>query len=527
MARANQLFEGGDMKLDKVIITHRSALKEKYEERSLRVERAIQRLIAADQKRGLETKLVALDSATDMAAVHGEAVKDKDDQRAVKKAIDAVFDVYEPDYILILGAQDIVPHQDLKNPAYDPGGDDDKVVPSDIPYACEAPYSKDPGDFVGPTRVVGRVPDLLRSSDPAYLVSLLGTATRHRTRPRSEYQRYFSVSAEVWKASTVLSLTKLFGSSVSMATCPPRGPSWTSAELGRRVHFINCHGSPEDPNFYGQRGSSYPVAHTAGKLVRKIMNGTVIAVECCYGAQLYDPADADMQPGICSTYLRDGAYGFFGSSTIAYGPSEGNGQADLLCQYFIDEILDGASLGEATLKARHRFAQAYTHVDATDLKTMIQFHLFGDPSIHPVGAVPHALARTKAFKQAFRERQNARGTRGLRRERAARTGTNLRNSLGRPSPSDEPLPGEVKSVLASLAQESGIKTFGAQSFTVNYPGKAMADKMKRFAPVRAGRALYMVSGRRPLPKEAPGRVIVITGTVQNGQLIHMRRVHSR
>lgn len=526
-ARGVPLKEGEVMKPDKVIITNMGALKEKYGEGFGRVEQAIQRLITADKKRGLDTKLVAIDSASDMSAVHGEVVKEKEDQRAVKRAVDAVFDAYEPDYIMILGAQDIVPHQDLKNPAYDPGGDDDKVVPSDIPYACEAPYSKKPGDFVGPTRVLGRLPDLVRSSDPGYLVSLLGTAARHKARPRSEYQKYFSVSAEVWKASTALSLTKVFGSSTSMATSPPKGPSWTNTELGRRVHFMNCHGSPEDPNFYGQRGRSYPIAHTAKKLVKKIMNGTVIAVECCYGAQLYDPADADMQPGICSTYLRDGAYGFFGSSTIAYGPSEGNGQADLICQYFINEVLDGASLGEATLKARHRFAQTYTHVDPTDLKTMIQFHLFGDPSIHAVGAVPHALARSKSFKQAFRERQNAKGTRKLRRERAARTGTNLRNSLGTPNRSDEALPSEVAVVLESVARESAIKSFRAQSFRVKFPGEAMVETMKRFAPARKGRALYMVSGSRPLPKEAPGRVVVIIGTVQNGQLIHMRRLHSR
>ena len=84
------------------------------------------------------------------------------------------------------------------------------------------------------------------------------------------------------------------------------------------------------------------------------MNGTVVAVECCYGAELYDPSDSDMQSGICSTYLRDGAYGYFGSSTIAYGPNQGNGQADLICQYFLDEVLNGASLGEATQRARHR-----------------------------------------------------------------------------------------------------------------------------------------------------------------------------
>jgi hypothetical protein len=462
-----------------------------------------------------------------MAAVQGQAVADRLDQRAVKFAIDAVYDAYEPDYIMILGAPDIVPHQDLKNPAYDPQGDDDKVVPGDIPYACEAPYSKQPADFIGPTRVVGRLPDLVGSRDPSYIVSLLGTAARHTARPRSEYQKYFSVSAEVWKASTALSLTRIFGNSTAMATSPPKGPAWTPAELGRRVHFINCHGSPEDPNFYGQRGSSYPIAHTAKKLVKKIMNGTVIAVECCYGAQLYDPADADMESGICSTYLRDGAYGFFGSSTIAYGPSEGNGQADLICQYFIDEVLDGASLGEATLKARHRFVQAYTHLDPTDLKTIAQFYLLGDPSVHAVGSAPHALSMVKAFRQAFRGHQNVKGTRRLRRERAARTGTNLWKSLGKLQSSDVPVPPEVAKILESVAAESGIEAFGFRSFAVAYRAEAMGRAMKRFAPGRGERKLYMLVGKRAGAKGTPGRVVAIVATVQNGELIHMRRLHSR
>ncbi len=515
------------MKPDKVIITNMGALKKKYDDRFGRVQAAMDRLLGADKRRGLHTKLVAVDSANDMRAAHGKAVKKVDDQRAVKKAVDAIYAAYVPDYIMILGAQDIVPHQDLKNPVYDPQGDDDKVVPSDMPYACEAPYSKEPGDFVGPTRVVGRLPDLVRSSDPTYLVSLLGTAARHKTRPRSDYQKYFSVSAEVWKASTALTLTKIFGSSVSMATSPPKGPIWTNAELGRRVHFINCHGSPDDPNFYGQRGRSYPIAHTAKKLVKKIMNGTVIAVECCYGAQLYDPADADMQPGICCIYLWDGAYGFLGSSTIAYGPSEGNGQADLMCQYFIDEVLDGASLGEATLKSRHRFAQAYTHLDPTDLKTMVQFHLLGDPSIHAVAPVPHSFSRGKIFKQTFKDRQNVQGTRKLRRERAARMGTNLRNSLGILERSEGAMPAEVLKILDSAARESGVKSFGAHSFTVTYRDKAMAGTMKRFTPEREGRALHMIVGTRASAKSAPGRVVAIVATVQNGQFIHMRRLHSR
>ena len=515
------------MQPDKVIIINMSALKQKYQAGIGRIEPAIARLIAADAKRGLKTILVAIDSAADMGAVNGQAVAVAGDQRAVKMAVDAVYHAYTPDYVMMLGAPDIVPHQDLKNPVYSPGGDDDKVVPSDIPYACEAPYSKRPADFVGPTRVVGRLPDLVGSRNPAYLVSLLGTAARHKVRPRADYQKYFSLSAEVWKGSTALSLTRIFGNSTAMATSPPRGPNWTSAELARRIHFINCHGSLDDPNFYGQRGNSYPIAHTAKKLVKKIMNGTVIAVECCYGAQLYDPAEADNEPGICSTYLRDGAYGYFGSSTIAYGPSEGNGQADLICRYFIEEVLDGGSLGEAALKARHRFAQAYTHLDPTDLKTMVQFHLLGDPSVHAVGSPPHALSKVKAFRQAFRERQNVKGTRGLRRERAARTGTNLERSLGKLKSSDAPVPPEVAKILEAAAAESGIEAFGFRSFDVAYRAEASARAMKRFAPVRAGRQLYLLVGKKDAAEEAPGRVVAIVATVQNGELIHLRRLHSR
>jgi hypothetical protein len=515
------------MQIDKVIVTNMGALREKYGKSMPRVERALLGLVAADKKRGLDTKIVAVDSADDIEAAGGRPVRVRDDQKQVKTAVDAVCQAYRPDYLMILGAADILPHQDLRNPVYDPQGDDDRVVPSDIPYACEAPYSKDPRKFVGPTRVVGRVPDLPGVADPTYLVFLLGTAARHKTRARADYQKHFSVTAEVWKESTALSLTKLFGSSDAMATSPPKGPAWTAAQVGRRIHFINCHGAPSDPNFYGQRGNSYPVAHSAKRLIKRIMNGTVIAAECCYGAELYDPADSEMQPGICSTYLRDGAYGYFGSSTIAYGPSEGNGQADLICQYFLNEVLDGASLGDAALRARHRFAQAYTHLDPVDLKTLVQFHLLGDPSIHAVSYVSHAIVRAKTFKKAFRERQNVKGTRMLRREKSARTGTNLQRGLGAVKRTAETVPPYVAEILKSAAKESAVSSFGTRAFEVAFPAEAARGNMLPFAELRKKRAVHMLVGRKDLAPGSPGGVVVLVATVQDGQLIHLRRLHSR
>src|SRR6185295_4052350 len=103
--------------------------------------------------------------------------------------------------------------------------------------------------------------------------------------------------------------------------------------LQRRAHFINCHGGDADPSFYGQLGKKYPNALNAVDLPGKIAEGTVAAVECCYGGQVYDAKSVAGQIGICSTYLGEGAYAFLGSTTIAYGPADENGSADLICQY--------------------------------------------------------------------------------------------------------------------------------------------------------------------------------------------------
>lgn len=514
------------MPADKVIVTNVSALKAKYGKTYPRVQAAISRLVAADRKRGLTTRLLALDSAADMRSVKGVAVSEGLDQRQVKAAIDAVHTALQPEYLMILGAPDVVPMQELSNPMR---GDGDDVVPSDLPYACAAPHGKNPRGFLGPTRVVGRLPDLLGKGDAGYLVRLLSTAARYRTRPRSDYQEYFGISAEKWKGSTGLSLTKLFGASAAMETVPPKGPRWRDAELERRLHFINCHGGASDPDFYGEpaRREAFPTAHSAKLLKRKIANGTVIAAECCYGAELYDPSDSGGQAGICNTYLYDGAYGFFGSTTIAYGPSEGNGQADLICQYFIEAVLGGASLGRAALEARQRFAAAYTHLDPADLKTMAQFYLLGDPSVHPVGAVSHALARTKAFSAAFKGAKSRPGTRALRRERLVRTGTNLQQTLGAVERARRSEPAAVKRLLAAAARESGLQEIGRESYAVEFPKGVQKGELRIFEKARRNRSVHVLLGERGKGQGKARAVTALIATVQDGELVHLRRVHQR
>jgi hypothetical protein len=52
--------------------------------------------------------------------------------------------------------------------------------------------------------------------------------------------------------------------------------------------------------------------------------------------------------------LKNKALAFVGSSTIAYGPADGQGLADLITQDFIKGVLNGASTGRAFLEAQQR-----------------------------------------------------------------------------------------------------------------------------------------------------------------------------
>jgi hypothetical protein len=471
---------------DKIIATNLGALKTKYGANGYsKIRAAVRALISADKARGLRTRLLALDSASQMKKVKGSAVTDQASARQNKAAIDAVFTSIRPDYLMILGAVDVVPHQDLINPVY--GGDDeDEYAYGDIPYACEQPYSQQAEKFIGPTRVVGRLPDLTAGTDPAYLIGLLDTAAKWRSRKREDYSDYFAVSAAQWAKSTKLSVQRLFGSDKNLSFSPSAGPKWSGTVLARRTHFINCHGGQTDPQFYGQKGKTYPVAHDAGLVMGKIAEGTVAAVECCYGGELYDSnLLTSKQQGMCNTYLAEKTYGYFGSSTIAYGPSEGNESADLLCQYFLRRVLAGASLGRAALEARQEFAQAGPDIDPVDIKTLAQFSLFGDPSIHPVAIPTPDTVMTSGLAKGFHAVPAIAGLvpanvspieRAERRRQLLTKGlfVSATQPVARRT-SRSPGPGALAATLQRLAAEANIKNPKMISFRVEVGGTPARD----------------------------------------------------
>lgn len=360
----------------KVILVNGGALDQKYGDSSGEVWKAIDALIAADAKRGVKTELVKLDDSSGRAGSaaisHGAAWTE------VRTAVNMVDGSYSwpRDYVLLLGGPDLLPHCELDNPTPDDG---DPTVPSDLPYACTNRGGGAISDYLGPTRVVSRLPDVPGATEPSVLLALLGYAAGFTTLPPRFYDGPLAISAEVWKGSSALTLAQLLGFTQALQLSPPKGPNW--GESLPRLHFANLHGAPRSTQYFGQREASFPVAHDAALVEDQVKEGAIAAVEACYGAELFDPEGQLPMP---LTYLRSGAYAFFGSTTIAYGPATGNDYADIVCRLFLGTLLEGASIGRAGLETRQKYIAQAVPLDPIDLKTVAQFLVLGDPSLQPV-----------------------------------------------------------------------------------------------------------------------------------------------
>lgn len=486
---------------DKVIVSNNSALTAKYGAAGLvAINSAIQGMIAADAANGITTQYVALDDAAMMSALGGAAVANATDQQAVKAAIDAIYvGTDKPDYLMILGSVDVVPHQDLVNPVFDPAhptNDPDRLVPSDLPYACDVPFSTAADDFIGPSRVVGRLPDLTGGTNSADLVNLIHNATKATATPAANIGS-LGITAQAWQASTDLSLKTLFGPAASALPSPVQGPKWATPPLDARVHFINCHGALNHPQFHGEP-NNYPVAHDAAWITNKIATGTIAAVECCYGAQLYDPAAAHGQMSVGNTYLSCGASAYLGSTTIAYGPAASNAYADLICRFFLEELFAGKSSGDALLSARLRYVQASLPTDPVDLKTLAQFLLLGDPSLHPVvpapahagaAAVPHGMSTTAVAVDKGSSARKA------RRQAAKTEATEIETSHPVSDTAIE-VPADVAPKMKEYIDRAGLKSFTMTSFATTFGRGGLARAKGVAASTPTQQRVHLAVGER-------------------------------
>ena len=460
------------MTIDKVIISNRAALQNKYGKPGFqKIHAAVKKLIAADKKRNLNSALVFVDDVPAMKKMKSKAVKDSTDPEQYKDAIDNIYNQLHPDYILLLGAQDIIPHCRFRIPIPD---DDDNYVGSDVPYACDAPFSRNAGDFIAPGRVLGRLPDITGETDPSYLIGLIQNSIKWKPLKLSAYKKYFSLSVKWWKKSTATSLKNIFENNSKLKLAPPTLGPYTKPELATLMHFFNCHGGLRTSEFYGQtseNSDNYPVCFESEMLEGKVSYGTVTAAECCYGALLYNPSrPTKIHRPISNTYLQNGAVAFVGSTTAAYGPSHGQGGADYITQYFLIAIQKGASSGRAFLEAQQRFVEkGDVKMDPTDLKTIIQFLLLGDPSLTPVEDQPKTTPGKTPVKTIMNKKAHDVKERKDRRLKLSQKSVFINSTTETPKRIEATVTGSVKADIEKALRSYKFKD--GKKFTYGFKPK--------------------------------------------------------
>jgi hypothetical protein len=455
---------------DKIIVSNRSVLMKKYKESGLeQIEAAVRKLIQADARKGIASRFFYLDDKM-IRRFRATPVRQVESGHQNKNAMDALYRWFKPDYILILGSSDVVPHIKVSNLT---GDEDGLIIDSDLPYSCDRPFHRNARHFLSPTRVLGRLPDIHGGRNPAYLVRLLENATTITKRPRKDYEAWFGLSAKVWTGSSAITSANLFSNFDGLSFCPPEGTGKHRHLDKARIHFFNCHGDSQAHKFWGQQEGVYPTSFSSDDVPPQLLEGTFVAAECCYGAQQYAPGRGKLS--ISATYLFSNAAAYVGSTTIAYGEDRSQENADLLTQYFVQFVLRGHSIGRAFLEAQQEFIKSSApRIDIYELKTIAQFLLLGDPSIHLVQRKHKSLVVDRG-KLLIESQSAEKFFRKARRQQLQDNGIRAGRSVKTPRAEGRKVPKERHRQFSKLARQNGLRRFTTSMFSYG-SGKGEREK---------------------------------------------------
>jgi hypothetical protein len=459
----------------KLSVTVKSRLEGKYAPSDLqKINDAVKGWIEADKKRGIQTVHVHVDDPTEMNDLGVEPVSGEATPEKMKQAIDLLWKKITPTphYLVLFGGHDIVPMFVVPNPTYLwEDQDNDKTVLTDNPYASSEPFSKDDQNvYLVPDRVIGRIPDMVsapgdtgRNGDPAWFVRYLDTATEWESQPDSFYNQPYVICTDEAKEAGKKCVQKAFAeSSLPLFVCPPDSDTSPPARQGLSapLHMIKCHGNKKDATFWGflesDENKEDPCpAITSATLKEYLEPRTVVATMCCYGAQIFAPKDADTWP-LASTYLRKGALGYVGSTMMAWVGLGKMSGADWIVTAYLKNVLDGESIGLAFLKSKQDF---HRHdgirgrvIDVEGEKTLIEYILLGDPSIHPV-----SNSQSSVGTLAVQERQQ-------RRVAGAMMAAGIGKLLPTRSPATPEDKAKATEVFASKVAKDAMKNLKGFSF---------------------------------------------------------------
>lgn len=335
-------------------------LSKRYGESGAAVTRAVEQLAGTT---------VVVSGSADAAGIR------RDLQRALGEAPDAP--------VLLVGGLATLPFFEVP---FSPRVDADRFVATDNPYGVPG-TSTSLVDVALPSRAVGRIPD--HPGDTAE--SFAARVGRLCAGPAGDGTGgWYVLSAKVWQGTTTAMAAGL-GVDVPIDLAPPRAPadfadpSFVGASARR--HLFNLHGSDRDARWFGEEAKKFPPAldpaAVAWLAAGNRLAGALVFSQACYGAFLLMPGGLrSARDACCLQFLEQGAAGFVGSTTIAYGGTTGGMVcSDVLAVEFLTAASRGAPLGAALLAARATLAASVRSPPAgAELKTLLQFVLYGDPA---------------------------------------------------------------------------------------------------------------------------------------------------
>jgi hypothetical protein len=362
-----------------LIISSRRQLHRVYGARSARrVEAALRRLLAGRAARGVDSRLAWIEDGLADLAIAGASVEPE----AISQQLAQIAGALERggrqlESVLIIGGPEVVPFYEAPNPTLYDG---DASVPSDCFYGACNPFA------LMPEWAVGRLPGA-SGGDAALLLRLITDAASYRRRPLDQSLKTFGYSTEAWRQSSAKVYAEIPASDTLLISPPTLATTLDHSLLNQAQRiYCNLHGVRVGPLWYGKPSDRRTLlaALRPADLASLDLRGAVVMSEACYGAAI---AGRDERSSLALAFLACGAVGFLGATAISYGPtSPPGGEADLIALYFWRALrTPGATLGAALMAARAgmlRATLAYQAVlDEDDQKTLLEFVLYGDPTL--------------------------------------------------------------------------------------------------------------------------------------------------
>ncbi|MCR5124478.1 MAG: zinc ribbon domain-containing protein [Treponema sp.] len=276
-------------------------------------------------------------------------------------------------YVFILGNEDVIEVSEWENKS----GDSDSTVTSDLAYSSlctSSPWEIQEYDIEN-FLLVGRLPSYVGETYEEFC-----SYFKNVMNSENSFEKFttYGLSAAVWKQESDYEYRKIASSATDSSPDVTLDSVSSRIDSVSNILFFNLHGSSETKYWYGQQGSSYPEAFSPENL-SALKTPYFLGVEACYGARYIGNLGKD--ESIVTLAMQSGCIALLGSSKIAYGTPNPTGScADLMVGEFLKQICAGKTAGASHLAGIQRLFNESKDFSDTEIKTLAEFSLYGDPS---------------------------------------------------------------------------------------------------------------------------------------------------